>query len=526
MLKESLLDVDSRVAGYRTSARAALAGKAAGGGSIYGSSVSDSASSSLTDWQRAGRLTNQYRAAMTGIPYTAIRPAAIKLAGQPIRVGFQVPPKDETAPAMRTKWFDPQFGKTVMLAKDLRMKDVAPEWVKRHADNVEVIETHPFLEAIMDPNPYMTQWALMWCTVFSIYATGSALWHLDDSEGRLHIYYIPTTWAEPIHTPDLFSAWKIRTLNSTLDIPPIPGEDIVHFMLPDPSSPTVAHSPMMAHARAINTDDQIQLSQYASMKNGLRPGVILKAGRTPQPPGSMQGPMRPHLTPDQRNQLITAIKLAYRGVERHGEPIIVDGMIDDVIPFTHSPAEMDYPQGSKLTESRIMKGIGTNPIVAGEIEGANRASAAVAHDGFYEINVNPLASFMSQTITRRIGPRYSNERQRVIAWIEEAKAFDKDLADGRMRSVLSSNALARGEVRRWCATGEIDLPAREDDDELLKPPVPAAGHQAGTPAGNANDGSDSAPNQDPDASQQDPRPAGHGSRRPKQKPNKRRPRKS
>jgi phage portal protein BeeE len=518
MLKEALRDVNARVAGYRASARTSIAGKAPGLGGVY-HGVSDSSSSSMSDWQRAGKLTNQYRAALTGIPYTAIRPAATKLAGQPFRIGFQTPTTEDSDPQFRTKQLGAGLDASRLLSKNLRMMKYAPEWLKRHADNVEVAESHPFLDAMADPNPYMTQWAVMWCTVFSIYATGQALWLLDNEDGKLRIYYIPTTWAEPIHTPDLFAAWKIRPLNSSKDSPPIPAANVVHFMLPDPANPMIAHSPMMAHARAINTDDQIQLSQYASMKNGLRPGVILKAGRMPAAPGSTQGPMRPILTPDQRNQLITAIKLAYRGVEKSDEPIIVDGMIEDVVPFTNTPADMDYPQGSKMTEARIMKGIGTNPIVAGEIEGANRASAYVAHDGFYEINVNPLASFMSQTITRRIGPMYSNERKRVVAWIEEAKAYDKDLADGRMRSVLASGVVTRGELRRWCATGEIDLPAREDDDELVS----------------VKQKPETQPPQEPDSSAQDANATGQGGQqpqnqnanngnegKPKQKPSKRR----
>jgi len=112
--------------------------------------------------------------------------------------------------------------------------------------------------------------------------------------------------------------------------------------------------------------------------------------------------------------------------------------------------------------------------VAGEIEGANRASAFVAHNGFYEINVNPLISMMSQVLTRRIGPLYSSDSQQVVAWIEEAKAYDKELADRRMQSLLRSGVVTRGEARRWAVTGEVSLPPRDDDDELIKVSRPSS----------------------------------------------------
>ena len=486
MLADALLDADSRVSAYRASSRVAIS-KAIGGG-LYAGGLDPSGNGGVFDFRKMGALTNQYKAAMTGIPYTAIRPAAVKIAGQPVHIGYKEKPGDggEKSPPLRTKRLEIERRKAggVLLSKNLRLCEKSPMFVKQHANNVVVLDSHPFLDAIEEPNEYMTQWALMWCSVFSIYATGHCVWVLDDTNDRLRIYYVPTTWANPIHKPGRpYAAWKIKPLGSSEDVPETPAENVVHFMLPDPANPMLAHSPMMAHARAINTDDQLQISQYSSMKNGIRPGVILKAGTLPPPPGSSQPPMRPHLTPEQRKQLISAIQLAYRGVERHGEPVIVDGMIEDIVPFTRSPQEMDYPEGAKLTESRIMKGIGTNPIVAGEIEGANRASAYVAHDGFYEINVNPLAAYMSQVITRRIGPFYRSGTRQIVAWIEEAKAFDKDLADGRMKTATSAGAITRGELRRWAATGEIDLPERDDDDELLKPP-PAPGKQGQEPGQN------------------------------------------
>ena len=43
-----------------------------------------------------------------------------------------------------------------------------------------------------------------------------------------------------------------------------------------------------------------------------------------------------------------------------------------------------------------------------------------------------------------------------------------------MQSLLRSGVVTRGEARRWAVTGEVSLPPRDDDDELIKVPRPSS----------------------------------------------------
>jgi phage portal protein BeeE len=53
---------------------------------------------------------------------------------------------------------------------------------------------------------------------------------------------------------------------------------------------------------------------------------------------------------------------------------------------------VDFLESGQSTKSRIFQSFGVNPIIVGEIAGANRAYAAVAEAVFCSNVINPLAS--------------------------------------------------------------------------------------------------------------------------------------
>ena len=53
------------------------------------------------------------------------------------------------------------------------------------------------------------------------------------------------------------------------------------------------------------------------------------------------------LTGDERKALLEAVDRKYRGVQHHGEPIILDGLLEEVEEISITPREMDFlvPKG-------------------------------------------------------------------------------------------------------------------------------------------------------------------------------------
>lgn len=398
--------------------------------------------------------------------YTAIRPIAVRIAQQPFRVGTTpVSPDDRQAERIRTK------GNVSLLAR-------APGLVtKAMRGDAEVLDSHPVLDLLNDPNEYMTGWANTYCSIVSLYCTGRFIWWFDrDPGGKERVYYLPSSWATPKHEGRPFSSWSIKPPGVTEDFS-VDSRDIFACYMPDPANPLDGLAPLQANAKAVNTEDKIQSAQYALMSNDIRPGMVLVAGRMPDPRGGAG--QRPILTPGQRKQLISAIQAVHRGVYHHGEPIIIDGMIEDVYPYTRTAADLDFPNGSKLSKDRIMQGIGTSPVIAGHSENVNRATSYAQHEIFYDNTVNPVISLISQALTVRVGPKFSSETEKISIWIELAEPNDPDLLLRRVS--IGKQAMTKGEIRRYVETGKVDLGARDDDDELFD--AGARGKQVASPAG-------------------------------------------
>lgn len=454
-LKQAIADRKSRVEGWRTAARSSVSSRR--------KSIGDEALVAATGGGRTGPIDGgqslrtakaQYDAAHRDHPYAAIRPIAVSVADAACRVGRMSAAADMSSP-VRTK----EMRKAISLA---------PAFVKQISEGVEPLEKHRLYDILENPNPYMTQWMLKYVTAFSLEATGHALWWIDGEQ----IWYFPMSWARPLHeTGRPFAAWKITPpgvaeVNGFV----IPGEDACYFFYPDPGNPTMPRSPLQTQSRAVNTDEKIQQAQLAVMNNEGRPGLVLVAGDLPLPPGQTGTPRPPTFTAEQRAQLIEAVRLMYEGVNNWGEPLILDGLIKDARPFTSSPRDMDFQGGSMLTKDRIFEGIGTSPVVAGHTENANRAGSVVAHEVFYGIAVNPLITVISETMTKKLGPRFAGNGERLYIWFEKAVPNDPDTKRADMDLLAANGAITKNEMRE-----AYDLPPRDDGDELIEnnpPPSP------------------------------------------------------
>ncbi len=441
---------ESRTKGFRDSV---LATKGVGSGGPYGET---SPASSLLN---SGTLTaekKQYEAAKQGIPYTAIRPICTTIAKQPIHVGKK---------ALRggtSRRMDPRKIQTKSM----------PEFVRKAvAEGLEVDPQHELLDVFESPNPCMVGWALKYCTAFSILATGKAFIYLEkldsnlaDGKRSMNLWYLPSTWVKPVHEKGKpFTAFKVTPPGATDgDSFTIPADQMAYIPFPDPENPLGVMSPVQSQSKAINTDDRVQEAQQASMINGQKPGMVITAGRLPPKPGETGLGPRPNLTPEQRSQLVSAIRLAYSGTTHYGDPIILDAMIEDVYPYTASPQEMDFLSSSSLTKERVMQGIGTNPIVVGQVEGANRASSYVAHEGFYTVAVNPVITLISEVLTEKVGKlMLQSDTEKLYVWIEEAKAFDADLQIQQVIAMNAACAVTPNEIREM-----FGLPPIPGGDEL------------------------------------------------------------
>ena len=356
----------------------------------------------------------------TGWVYAAVRPICQRIAGQPIHVG----------------------------------RPKAPRSMKQ-ADNAEPLESHPLLDLLADPNDLMVAWSLIYVTVASLELTGRCLWWLPKKK---QIIPIPTSWIQGSEGATRFDAFVVRSPWNA-ESWTIPADECCYFHYPSPADPHEAVSPLQTVGGAVDADEAITASQISAFRRGIHPSHAIIVGKQPHP--DIPGGLRPHLTGAQQRQIISAILRRYAGVEKHGEPIILDGMIEDLKRLSNTPAEMDWLNSGKVTKDRIFQAFGVNPIIAGEIEGANRASATAADKHFVDFTVNPKIELISQCLTEWLSPMFGGG---IKVWIEPCVADD---AEGKLKwaTLLSQNGvLTAHELRRLAP---FDLPNEVHFDNVL-----------------------------------------------------------
>lgn len=348
-------------------------------------------------------------------------------------------------------------GQQIHLASE-RATPAGPPTQKAFGDDLEPLDSHPLLDLINAPNALMSGAALIYSTVASLELCGRALWWIIDKDGAKSILPVPASWIEKTDVDH--SKWTLRLPNSAKTID-VPGSECVYFYRPDPGNPWGHISPLSAIAEAVTTDAKISDAQWRVFSQGIWPASAVIVGKQPLPPGQSGQPMRPMLTPEQRKQIIVAIETAYRGSEKLGKPLILDGMIEKVERLSLTPDELAFLDSAKLTKSKILQGYHVSPILLGEVEGANRASAAIADQNFVSGKVNPLISLISEGLTRFLCPMFASDGERLKAWIEPARARDDEMQLRRWQYAAAREFVTPDEFRRHV----LNLPPREPEEK-------------------------------------------------------------
>jgi len=390
----------------------------------------------------------------TGWVNVAIKRIGTRVAGLGVRMGRRL-----TASQARLA---KACGRRVM--SKFEAKSV-PMWHRSAGyGQYEEIESHRWLDAIHRPNwLFCSSYSLIMATVANICLTGKGYWWTPRINGRLELWPMPSTWVSLINTDEgVPHHYDVQPISYGSDPIEVPLDEMVAILDHDPANPRETISPAQTQSPAIATDEQIQMTKLRHFTNGFFPGWGLTIGRHPDLDGTPG--QRPILTREQRQEVIDVLRVAYEGAVNANEPIILDGLIENVVKLTSSVEEMGYIESGKETKSRILQAYAVNPIIMGEIENANRAQAAVADQIFIDNVINPLVTMICQPVTVAI-----NEPG-VALWLEEAKPNDADLTLKQFAVARKNGDATADEFREHV----LGLPPMEDEDEPEEPPEDGA----------------------------------------------------
>lgn len=442
----------------------------------------------------SSRAQRQYQA-FKGTAYTAIRPIMNLGAAQSFRVGFagnrESIAKEPQWGGLYRKWLgDEDYEKECLR--------VAPDFIRKApGEGVTPLTDHFLLKLLESPNERLTGYSLKQMSIASIMLTGRMVWWFDTSGaprrdvpelGSMRLWYVPRSWIRPAQ--DRSGYWVIQAPGSSTSAE-VSHNELFLSTMADPANPFMPFSPLQSQATSVDTDDKILKAQAVSMENAMHPNLVVTMGRLPGMPGNGrpggQGP-RPMLDGKQREQVVEAIKLHLEGVEKWGEPLILDALIESVHKFMPTPAELDMVNSQKVTSQRVMHGLGVSEIIAGQSQSANRAGSTVAEDIFYRVTLNPILAGMSQDMDAILGPRFSVGGRRLRVWIESLETNDAEAIASRVQ--IGINHLQVGEVREWMATGKLKLNKISDEESKKFVGQSAAGEPQGQgqPAGDGGQG--------------------------------------
>jgi phage portal protein BeeE len=196
-------------------------------------------------------------------------------------------------------------------------------------------------------------------------------------------------------------------------------------------------------------DEAILSSQLSMFQRGIHPSHVLTIGKNAGPDGTVSA-TRPTLSAAQRRQLVNAVKAIYAGASKSGEPLILDGIVESVTRLSNTAAELDWTESGQSTKARITQIFGVNPIILGELEGANRASSLAAEEHLAS-TINPKLQLMGQTLTEYLGPRFG-----VVIWFDQYTPKDFEAELKRMQLLAQYGAIELNELRAWAGLPPVD----------------------------------------------------------------------
>jgi phage portal protein BeeE len=357
-----------------------------------------------------------------GWPFACVHAVASRIAGQAVNIG------------------------AVSKAKPMRGTRAATP------AGVEAIDSHPLLDLLSDPNDLQIAWSLWYFTAASLELTGRCLWYVPATE-PVRIYPLPTSWLTGFEGTTRFEAFKVRPPGMAQE-QTIDADEAVYFSYPSPADPHAAASPLQAAAAAVTADDAIAASQVAAFERGIFPHHAIIIGKKVGPDGNSLD-ARPRLNDAQRRQLINTIREYHRGASKSGEPLILDGLIEDVKRMSNAPSEMDWMESGKATKARIMQTFGVNPIILGEVEGANRASSFAAEEHLAS-TINPKLRLIGGTLTEWLAPRFASDGQKLVVWFDPYQPRDAEMELKRMDLLGRHGAATVNDLRTWGGLPPVD----------------------------------------------------------------------
>ena len=327
------------------------------------------------------RLVDSYRSWV----YTAIDKIAKTIAMRPIQM-FTLRGDGGR------KILDPMS--IYMRAKELKTEAERTLFLKDMGVEKREVTSHPFLDLVRRPNDIMSKMVLWYETVVRMEIGGLCAWYLPRNGLGLpgEVWALPLTKTaiiKPNVTRDMKTeSWSYRdgSINETFA-----REDIVAMKYPNPASPWLGFSPLMAQLHPYDIDTYLMQQQRALLKNMGVPGIHLHTDQS--------------LVDEQLNEIKRQIREQFGSAAASGDPWIThSGLKADKAGWSNR--EMRTSEISKDMRERIVTSYDLSEAKPGLEVPSNRANMEVLDETFVKECIGPKCTLIEEQINTFLLPRY------------------------------------------------------------------------------------------------------------------------
>ena len=323
----------------------------------------------------------------------------------------------------------------------------------------ERVVDHPARLLVARPNRFMGEDEL-WAFVITYMAIGgnAYLWKERSRSGA-----VVALW--PMHDGQVSpvagqTTWISHYLydNGGGNVVPLPVEDVIHLRwAPDPQNPVRGLAPLVAAARAVDTDNEALRYTFALLKNDAVPRTIITTNLP--------------LDPKSLRQMQEQWRERYGG-ENRGDIAVVSGDVS-VSRAGANLAEMQVEALHNIPESRIAAAFEVPAVLAGLNVGLQRANAlgggvaSELREFFTESSLVPRWRYVAGQFTSSLLPEFGVAEGLSCEFdVGMVRAFETDEMEKR-------DSVARAVAGGWMSVNEaraaMGLPNVSGGDVFIRP---------------------------------------------------------
>ena len=306
----------------------------------------------------------------------------------------------------------------------------------RKGDDWEDQEDHPLAQLLRAVNPILTGEELWYYTMLDLLMVGKSWWYMPDNalSEPGEIYPLSGTIKpvlEKAGGTQIVKAWKqVRydgdkgRREETYD-----AAEIAYLRFPKPGNMLDGIGPTQAAGAQIRLDAQITEAEWAVMKNGVWPSVLLKI---------------PGRTPAERDQVLAEFDERYVGAKKTGKPIATSENVGVEWPPI-KPREMGFERGAARMRDMILAVYRVPRAMLGLSEGLPRANVEGMHYVFAKWSVAPKVVLLESRANQDLVHRRYGEDTRLK--FDDPVPADKEFTLRESESGLKNYAITINEYR-------------------------------------------------------------------------------